>query len=156
MSPETLLEALQARGVELEAVDGNLRYRAPRGALCPELRSELTTHKATLLGLLGRERPTGASGGGHCLKCKAPTDNIRTILCDGCNARRLGVATPRSCPDCGTAVRPHAYRCDACVARRRPPVPWCAAIDCRRPQSGRDEGFCSPQHRQRTEQAWPW
>ena len=66
-------------------------------------------------------------------------------------------ATARACPDCGAPVGSHAYRCPPCLARwRATPVPWCAAVDCRRPQSGRDQGFCSTEHRAQTEEAWPW
>ena len=66
-------------------------------------------------------------------------------------------ATARACPDCGSAVEAHELRCGPCLARwRATPVPWCAAIDCRRPQSGKDQGFCSPEHRAQTEEAWSW
>jgi hypothetical protein len=64
---------------------------------------------------------------------------------------------PRDCPDCGAGAEAHELRCGPCLARwRATPVPWCAAIDCRRPRSGEDQGFCSPEHRAQTEEVWPW
>ena len=90
----------------------------------------------------------------------ALTADLRAAVADA-RDELLRLLTPpppaRACPDCGTAAVPHERRCGPCLARwRATPVPWCAAIDCRRPQSGRDQGFCSPEHRARTEEAWPW
>ena len=156
MNAAELLAELQGRGVRLEVADNRLRYRAPKGALTQELRAEMAEHKAALLVLLDQEHRTGNTPARLCANCKAPRRALWPILCDACEDRRLGVAPPRTCPDCGAVVGPHAYRCDACVARRQPPVPWCAAIDCRRPQSGEDQGVCSPEHREQTERDWPW
>ena len=41
------------RGIELTVADGELRYRAPRGVLTPELRATLSAHKAELVAMLG-------------------------------------------------------------------------------------------------------
>ncbi len=47
-----LLAELQQRGIHLEAVGTTLRYRAPEGALTPDLRAELKAHKAEVLAVL--------------------------------------------------------------------------------------------------------
>ena len=47
-----LLAELQQRGIHLEAVGTTLRYRAPKGALTPDLRARLKVHKAELLSTL--------------------------------------------------------------------------------------------------------
>jgi hypothetical protein len=57
MTAADLLSTLRARGVELLAHEGRLRWR-PREAITPEERDLLTRHKAELLGiLLAREDP---------------------------------------------------------------------------------------------------
>jgi hypothetical protein len=53
-----VLTELRDRGVELTVVDGELRYRAPRGVLTPELRDALARHKAELLALLAPKAET--------------------------------------------------------------------------------------------------
>jgi hypothetical protein len=49
---QQLLRELEARGIALDAVHGQLRVRAPRGALVAELRTRLQACKAELLTLL--------------------------------------------------------------------------------------------------------
>ena len=49
MNPYDLLQALRAAGVTLRIVGDSLRYRAPRGALTPELRAALAEHKPDIL-----------------------------------------------------------------------------------------------------------
>ena len=49
MKLNQLLAELAGRGVKLWAEDGQLRYRAPKGALTPELRDELALHKAEVI-----------------------------------------------------------------------------------------------------------
>ena len=49
MTVGALLATLRVRGVELAPVGDRLRYRAPRGALTPELRAEVAPHRAGLL-----------------------------------------------------------------------------------------------------------
>ena len=49
MNPCDLLQALRAAGVTLRIVGNTLRYRAPRGALTPELRAALAEHKPDIL-----------------------------------------------------------------------------------------------------------
>ena len=53
-----LLDDLRRAGIELHAEDGRLRFRAPRGALTPELRERLTVHRDEILERLQRkDRP---------------------------------------------------------------------------------------------------
>jgi len=52
VNPAELVETLQQSGVTLAVEGEHLRYRAPAGALTPELRSELTAHKAAVLAYL--------------------------------------------------------------------------------------------------------
>ncbi|MEV0289164.1 condensation domain-containing protein [Kribbella sp. NPDC050820] len=54
---QALLDACQEKGIALWAHDGQLRYRAPRGALDPGLLGELAKYKAELLQVL--EAPSG-------------------------------------------------------------------------------------------------
>ena len=44
-----LLKEIEESGVVLSVVDGKLRYRAPKGALTPELREYISDHKRGLL-----------------------------------------------------------------------------------------------------------
>ena len=57
-TPSVLLAELTRRGVELWAEGERLRYRAPRGAMAPELFETLRAHKAALLEVL-RDVPRG-------------------------------------------------------------------------------------------------
>jgi hypothetical protein len=52
MTPAELLHACQSRGIRLSVVDGALRYRAPGGALTPDLRAALQVAKPALVRLL--------------------------------------------------------------------------------------------------------
>ena len=133
MTAAELLAELRHRGVRLEAIDDRLRYAAPKGALTPDLRAAMADRKAELLACLAGASP-------------AP---IRTVPAPVAAPE----PPPHACPDCGAAVT-GANRCPECWARwDSTPVPWCAAIDCQRPQSGRDQGFCSAECRARTEEA---
>ena len=51
-----LLQDLTARGVVLTAESGRLRYRAPAGALTPDLWRQLEGHKAALVALLSAQQ----------------------------------------------------------------------------------------------------
>ena len=55
-----LIEQLSALGVRLSAEDGELRVRAPRGALTSELRIRLAAQKAQLIARL-RQPAAGAA-----------------------------------------------------------------------------------------------
>ena len=127
MNAAELLAELEGRSVRLDVADNGLRYAAPKGALTAELRAAMADRKVELLAIL------------------APPPN------------RPAAAPSRACRSCGVTVGPHAYRCASCLAWwRNTTVPWCAATDCRRPQSGGDQGFCSPEHREQTERDRPW
>ena len=54
-TPSELLTALRKRDIKVWRDGDNLRFSAPKGALTPELRAELSTHKAELLAQLGDE-----------------------------------------------------------------------------------------------------
>jgi natural product biosynthesis luciferase-like monooxygenase protein len=56
VSPTKLLADLLYQGLQLWVSDGELRYRAAQGALTPELRAELASHKADVIALLGEGR----------------------------------------------------------------------------------------------------
>ncbi len=53
-TPQELLATLQAQAIDLWVDGDRLRYRAPKGALTPELRNEMAEHKAALLEMLRR------------------------------------------------------------------------------------------------------
>ncbi|HEX6095656.1 MAG TPA: amino acid adenylation domain-containing protein [Thermoanaerobaculia bacterium] len=52
MTIGTLIEDVQARGIELWEESGQLRLRAPKGALTEEIREQLLTNKAAVVALL--------------------------------------------------------------------------------------------------------
>jgi len=52
MSPTDLLTEVSRLGIRLEAQGKDVRYKAPKGALTPELRERLRSHKASLRQLL--------------------------------------------------------------------------------------------------------
>jgi len=56
MTAKALLQDLAGRGVVLTAESGRLRYRAPAGAVTPDLRRQLEAHKAALVALLGAQQ----------------------------------------------------------------------------------------------------
>ena len=60
MSAAALLSDLRRRGVELTADGDQLRYRAPRGVLSPDVLADLRTHKRELLAELGAASVEGA------------------------------------------------------------------------------------------------
>ncbi len=55
MTPRELHTALSRRGVELTVEAGELHYRAPKGALTPELRENIAALKAELLPLVAAQ-----------------------------------------------------------------------------------------------------
>ena len=61
MSAADVLAQAQAAGVQLVANGDRLHYRAPAGALTPELRAALQAHRAALLALLAKRPPAAAS-----------------------------------------------------------------------------------------------
>ena len=61
MNPAALLSDLHSRGVELTAEGDRLRYRAPRGALSPELLADLRSHKAEILAELTQDGDSAES-----------------------------------------------------------------------------------------------
>lgn len=52
MTAEAILDQARSRGIRLSVTGGELRYRAPAGALTPELRAGLVEHKPVILALL--------------------------------------------------------------------------------------------------------
>ena len=52
MNAQALIEELAERDIHLSVSDSRLRYRAPRGALTPELRAELKAHKSGIMAAL--------------------------------------------------------------------------------------------------------
>ena len=61
MSASVLIANLQRRGVELAAEGDRLRYRAPRGALSPELLADLRSHKTEILAELIQDGNSASS-----------------------------------------------------------------------------------------------
>ncbi|MSP11618.1 MAG: hypothetical protein EXR62_01540 [Chloroflexi bacterium] len=62
-SAADLVASLAARQVSVQAVDGHLVLESPPGALTPELRQEVSAHKADLLALLQADgHRVGADG----------------------------------------------------------------------------------------------
>ena len=57
MTATALLQDMLDRGVVLTAEAGRLRYRAPAGAVTPDLRRQLEAHKAGLMALLSAQTP---------------------------------------------------------------------------------------------------
>ena len=52
MTALELLSNLSSKDIELWADGDRLRYNAPKGALTPDLRKELSAHKSEILALL--------------------------------------------------------------------------------------------------------
>ncbi|MCW5967585.1 MAG: hypothetical protein KIT57_03665 [Blastocatellales bacterium] len=67
MTLDTLLDELQERGIELTPAGDRLRYRAPQGALTPELKQAIAERKPELLAILGEKH--------------APTEKGRCPVC---------------------------------------------------------------------------
>ena len=59
MTAPALLQTLAGRGVILTAEAGALRYRAPAGAMTPELRRQIEAHKAALIQALTAGQQAG-------------------------------------------------------------------------------------------------
>ena len=59
MTAPALLQTLAGRGVTLTAEAGALRYRAPAGAMTPELRRQIEAHKAALIQALDAGQQAG-------------------------------------------------------------------------------------------------
>lgn len=102
MTPATLLETLAGRGVVLTAEAGALRYRAPAGAMTPELRRQIEAHKAALIEVLAHTEQAAlfSQGGGK-------------VESSGTQGDRPSKAAPESfVPDRGQLVHqdPHAAR----------------------------------------------
>ena len=52
MSAIELVHSLEERGVELNAENGRLRYRAPKGVLTDEVREQLIQQRSEVLGVI--------------------------------------------------------------------------------------------------------
>jgi hypothetical protein len=64
---DQLLSVLAERNITLFLNEGSLRYRAPAGALTPELREGIASHRQTLIERLRREQHGGrVNGSGRC------------------------------------------------------------------------------------------
>lgn len=63
-----LLQDLTARGVVLTAEAGRLRYKAPAGAVTPDLRRQLEWHKAALVALLSAQQTSLFDGAAPIVK----------------------------------------------------------------------------------------
>ena len=87
MTAENLLADFYYRGIKLELSDGNLRYRAPRGALAPELREAIKTHKDELIALL---TPDETLPDVIVIPASLPNDEESISAC--INAQRVGRA----------------------------------------------------------------
>src|SRR5207253_6081793 len=57
LTPTSLLSACAGRGIVLFVDGGRLRFRAPAGAMTPELRAAVVAHKAALLAHLAAHPP---------------------------------------------------------------------------------------------------
>jgi hypothetical protein len=62
MSTAELLNEVRKRGIVLEAQGDELRYRAPKGTLAPDLVDALKSHKAEILAVLQGQQPTAGKG----------------------------------------------------------------------------------------------
>jgi hypothetical protein len=90
MTPAAILTELQTRGVVLFVDGGALHYRAPRGALTPELRQALIAHKVAILAAVAgskaarRQRDNRGSLGGADLTAGhlAAVKVVNTVLGD--------------------------------------------------------------------------
>ncbi len=80
MSCEELIEELRARNVELVLESGQLRYRAPKGALSPELRRALEERRSEIVARLEQRRDEPAPAA-------APSTDGRAIAVIGMACR---------------------------------------------------------------------
>jgi hypothetical protein len=65
MTLDALLETLQAAGVELAVVDGELRYKGTRGALSDDLRAQIRERRSEITTYLSAPT-TSADAGSTC------------------------------------------------------------------------------------------
>jgi len=95
----TLLASLQARGIKLwVGENGSLRYRAPRGALTPELLGQLQEHRDALVQILSPPSP------------RLKVSQVSPVKPDAGFSRSGQSVTkchpagpPGACPTCGTS-----------------------------------------------------
>ena len=79
MSAAELLAEVERLGVRLEAQGGQLRYRAPKGTLTPEILTSLAQHKAEIIAALTGGKTNGVG------QCPGPE------RCGGCYEVSPGV-----------------------------------------------------------------
>jgi hypothetical protein len=72
MDVSDLLIALHGCGVALSVVDGELRYRAPVGALTEDLRAAVREHRSEVIDLLSPPPPQAVTPG-ICSQCGQPS-----------------------------------------------------------------------------------
>jgi replicative DNA helicase len=94
-----LLADCDARGIVLGAYGDRLQYRAPHGALTPELRAALVDHKAELVAMLA-----------------SPLDRVERAESDLLGLPKTGLLR----------VQQHAHACTSCSRRFRCTTPSCA------------------------------
>jgi hypothetical protein len=101
-STAALLDRCRDAGIKLTADGQNLGFRAPPGALTPELRAAIVARKGEVLALLG-----GAGGSVvRCPDCRRPLDEkARCWHCDYRACEKCGKPT-------GTALQAHCLTCD--------------------------------------------
>jgi hypothetical protein len=88
---------LRQAGVELSANAGRLHYRAPAGALTPELRAVLTRHKSALLAALSGDPDADA----------LPPDDLPPARCPDCaETKHYRGALPGWAWTCGRCMPP--------------------------------------------------
>ena len=69
---KSFIAEIQEKGVMLEVVDGDLRYRGPKGAVNAEILSRLKQHKAEIINLLtGAESAASDPIKRTCQSCRA-------------------------------------------------------------------------------------
>lgn len=98
---DELLASLGTLGIELRAEGGRLRFRAPPGALTPELRSALRAREREILGLLAGPAPAAPTGNDPPTESPAEfwRDWLGELAADGTLARHLGGRAERDARD---------------------------------------------------------
>jgi hypothetical protein len=61
MTPATILDELRERAICLEIERGDLRIKAPKGAMTDALRQMIREHKAALIAFLSPEAPDSSA-----------------------------------------------------------------------------------------------
>lgn len=102
MTPRDVFRACREGGIVLTLTDGRVRFKAPTGALSPELRTGLQAHKATLGEVLWRlegmrtwapggavpvplAKPGQVGGPGHCHSCGVEFEDAEQYgRCESC------------------------------------------------------------------------